>query len=220
MLELFFQFSLGFTIALSGALLPGPLLAFITMKTLESGPKAGTLAATGHIIVELGILLLAALGLKTLLKSSIFIEGIGLIGGILLLIFGGLTLSKSRSSPSSLEEMSSTRYNSILGGILFSTVLNPTIALWWMTLGLTFLTGAIKTAGLMGGAFWILGHFSADLGWFSTVSFSVDKGKEIIGGKFYRVLLLACGLILLVFGAYFIVRYLPAPIVIRFLSNP
>lgn len=207
--QILIQLSIGFTIALSGALIPGPFLAFVTIKTLDSGPQTGILAATGHILVELGILIIAALGLKTLLGNQIFAQGIGTVGGILLLVLGSLTLSKSRNPISSSEELVGTSYNPIVGGVLFSTVLNPSVLLWWMTVGLVTLLGAIHTAGLIGGAFWVIGHFIADISWFSTISFSVDKGKEIIGTKFYKALLIACGLTLLIFGIYFILNYLP-----------
>lgn len=209
MLELLFQLSLGFFIALSGALIPGPLLAFITMKTLDSGPKTGILAAAGHIIVELGILSLIALGLGTLLKSELFTQSIGATGGILLVGLGALTLIKSRKSHSSSEKVAGQEHHPIAGGVLFSTILNPSVALWWMTVGLATLTGAISEVGLLGGAFWIIGHFLADLGWFSTVSYSVDKGRKIIGSKFYKGLLIGCGLTLVIFGIYFTIDYLP-----------
>lgn len=55
----------------------------------------------------------------------------------------------------------------------------------------------------------MLGHFSADIGWFSTVSLSVDKGKDVIGGKFYKGLLITCGFVLCGTGIYFILEYLP-----------
>lgn len=209
MWKLLIQFGVGFSIALSGALLPGPLLAFVSMKTLDSGAKTGTLAALGHILVELGILFLAALGLNTLLKSELFSTTIGSVGGILLLGLGFLILSKSRNPPKSSDEIAGKDHNPIVGGILFSTILNPSVALWWMTVGLATLIGAMNTAGLAGAIFWVAGHFSADLGWYSTISYSVHKGKEIIGSGFYKGLLIVSGLTLLIFGIYFSIDYIP-----------
>lgn len=209
MLELLLQFSIGFTIALSGVLFPGPLLAFITMKTLDSGPKTGTLAAIGHIIVEIGIISAIAFGLGSLLKSHTFTLSIGSIGGILLLGLGVTMLSKIRNQKSRPEDITGTNHNPLTGGILFSTIFNPSVALWWMTIGLATLTGAINEAGLLGGGFWIAGHFSADLAWFSIVSFSVHRGEKIIGGAFYKGLIIACGLTLLAFGIYFVFNYIP-----------
>lgn len=209
MWKLLIQFGVGFSIALSGVLLPGPLLAFISMKTLDSGAKTGTLAAIGHVFVELGILSLAALGLRSLLKSDLFTNAIGSIGGVMLLGLGIIILSKSRDPPKSSDEIMGKDHNPLLGGVLFSTVFNPSVTVWWMTVGLTTLIGAINTAGLLGGVFWLIGHFSADIGWYSGVSFSIDRGKDIIGTGFYKGLLIASGIILLIFGVYFSIEHIP-----------
>ncbi|KXA91164.1 hypothetical protein AKJ63_01845 [candidate division MSBL1 archaeon SCGC-AAA259D18] len=209
MLELLFQLSVGFSIALSGVLIPGPLLAFISIKTLDSGPKTGTLAATGHIIVELGILSLVTFGLGSLLKNEIFTQAIGTFGGLLLLGLGPIIILKSRDTPKSTQDIAGKKLSPLIGGILFSTIFNPSVTLWWMTVGLATLMGAINESGVIGGIFWIIGHFSADMGWFSAVSFSVNRGKKIIGGAFYKGLLIACGFTLLIFGIIFTANYLP-----------
>ncbi len=209
MFDLLLQFSIGFTIALSGALIPGPLLAFITMKTLNSGPKSGSLAAIGHIIVEIGIVSLIAFGLGTFLKSQIFTLSIGTVGGILLLGLGLSILRRIREPEKGTKEIAGGKHHPITGGILFSTIFNPSVALWWMTVGLATLTSAIRETGVIGGGFWLAGHFSADIGWFSSMSYSIHKGKRIIGSKFYRGLLIACSLTLLIFGGYFAFNYLP-----------
>lgn len=208
MLEAILQLGVGFVIALSGALIPGPLLAFVVVKTLESGPTAGTFAAMGHILVELGVLSLLAFGLSALLKNQILMRLIGGVGGALLLVLGGFVLFQSRGSGSLQSSPVGIDRNPVVGGILFSTIFNPSVFLWWATVGLATLMGAIGVAGLTGGIFWIIGHFLADLSWFSAVSYSVNKGKKLIGGSFYRVLLIACGFTLLVFGIYFLSKYL------------
>lgn len=208
MWELLLQMSLGFSIAISGALIPGPLMAFVTLKTLNYGPKAGPLAATGHILVELGILSLIAFGLGSL-QSPLFFQIVGIIGGALLLGMGGIILRRSRGSVKLSQEGIMEKHHPVVGGFLFSTIFNPSVAMWWMTVGLTTLLGAIDTAGVTGGIFWIMGHFLADLSWFSVLSISVDRGREIIGSSFYKALMIACGSILIVFGGYFIMKYLP-----------
>lgn len=209
MYELLLQLSIGFTIALSGVVLPGPLLAYVSMKTLDSGPTTGTLAAIGHIMVELGILALAGFGLGALIMNPRFKHLIGSISGVLLLILSVSILRQSRNPQSSSEDITGGGHHPLLGGMLFSTIFNPTVAVWWMSLGLATLIGAINEAGLIGGAFWLIGHFSADLIWFSTVSFSVDRGRDIIGGPFYKGLLIACGAILIIFGVYFSIENIP-----------
>lgn len=208
MFDLLFQMVMGFVIAISGVVIPGPLLAFVAVKTLDTGPRTGPMAALGHILVELGILSLIALGLTTLLKNPIFMQGMGTGGGFLLLVIGVSMLLKSRKSPSYRDDISQLSYHPVTGGVIFSTILNPTVFLWWMAIVPT-LVGSITESGLLGWTFWIIGHFLADLGWYTFVSLSVDGGKKIIGTSFYRGLLIACGLTLLIFGCRFLIKYLP-----------
>lgn len=68
MLEAVLQLPVGFVVALSGVLIPGPMLAFIVARTPSSGSKTGTLVAGGHILVEFGLLLLIALGFGIILE--------------------------------------------------------------------------------------------------------------------------------------------------------
>lgn len=208
MFEPVLQFGVGFAIALSGALIPGPLLAFVAMKTLKSGPKTGALAAIGHILVELGLLSLVAFGLKSILQSELSMRLIGFVGGVLLFIVGGFILVKARNPQSIQGKTVGVKHHPLTGGVLFSTVFNPSVFLWWMTVGLATLMAAIEIAGLVGAAFWLIGHFSADLIWFSTVSYSVHKGRELVGGTFYRGLLVACAFTLFIFGLYFVIKHL------------
>ncbi|MFW6117399.1 MAG: LysE family transporter [Thermoproteota archaeon] len=210
MFDLLFQMGVGFFIAISGVLIPGPLLAFVAVKTFDTGPRTGLMAALGHILVELGILSLVALGLTTFLKRPIFMQGIGVIGGILLLGLGVLMLLKSRSEFSKYESVSQFSYHPFTGGVLFSTILNPAVFLWWMTVGVSTLVGSVTESGLLGGTFWIIGHFLADIVWYTFISVSLDKGRNIIDTGFYRGLLVACGVTLLILGIRFVARYLPS----------
>jgi threonine/homoserine/homoserine lactone efflux protein len=95
----------------------------------------------------------------------------------------------------------------LFGGVLFSTILNPTVALWWATVGLVMLTEAVLVASFAGAAFWLLGHFTADLVWFSFVPYSMARGRTVIGTKGYKALLITCGCGLLIFGVYFIFKF-------------
>ncbi|MCS7131219.1 MAG: LysE family transporter, partial [Hadesarchaea archaeon] len=94
MFEAIVQLPVGFIIALSGALIPGPLLTYVVVKTLSHGGKSGTFAAVGHVFVELAIVSLVALGLGFAVKSQMLQIAVGVIGGFLLVLLGGLNLSK------------------------------------------------------------------------------------------------------------------------------
>jgi threonine/homoserine/homoserine lactone efflux protein len=204
MFEALLQFPIGFFIALSGALIPGPLLAYTVAKSSISGARTGPLAVSGHILVELAALSLLALGLGVVLQSQAFQVGIGVVGGVLLVVLGVLSISKLKRNS---KETVITNYHPLVGGVMFSTILNPTVILWWATVGLATLMDASLIASLAGVVFWLLGHFLADLSWFSLVSFSVARGRKVLGTRGHRVLLIVCSCVLLILGAYFIGKY-------------
>jgi len=204
MFQALVQFPIGFFIALSGALVPGPLLAYTVAKSSTYGARTGPLAVSGHILVELAVLSLLALGLGVVLQSQAFQVGIGLVGGVLLVVLGVFSISKLTRNPGGTVI---TDYHPLVGGVMFSTILNPTVILWWATVGLATLMEAFLIASLAGVAFWLLGHFLADLGWFSLVSFSVARGRRILCTRGHRVLLIVCSCVLMVLGTYFIAKY-------------
>lgn len=208
MIETVTQLPIGFIVALSGVLIPGPMLAYIIMKTLSSDVRTGTFAALGHIIVELGILLLVMLGLSYLLREPLLQAGVCSVGGVLLLVLGLLNLThvgRVNELPSNVG----LKYHPVIGGVLFSTILNPSVFLWWATIGLAMLVEAYLVAALAGVVFWLAGHFLADLTWFSLVSYSVARGKWLIGTSGYKVILIICGCVLVGFGLFFIYKFVP-----------
>lgn len=207
MLEAVIQLPIGFIVALSGALIPGPLLAFVIAKTPSSGPKTGAIAASGHIMVEFGLLALIALGMGTILKTQFFQSIVYVVGGVSLIALASMSFVELRATH--VTPKSVARYRPLPGGVLFSTIFNPTVTLWWATIGTAMLMEAWLVASLAGVAFWLLGHFLADLGWFSLVSYSITKKKALLGTTGHKALLAVCSLILLIFGVYFFVRFLP-----------
>jgi hypothetical protein len=60
------------------------------------------------------------------------------------------------------------------------------------------------TYGIAGIVVFFIGHISADLAWYSLVSFAVARGRTLMGDKGYRLILLLCGIFLISFGAWFI----------------
>ncbi len=206
MLEALAQFPIGFAVALSGALIPGPLLAYVIMKTFSYGARTGPFAVAGHILVELAILVLVALGLGFLLQSQPSQIIVGAVGGGLLAALGLLNLLKIRAK-GVRPKVAGLTFHPLIGGVLFSTILNPTVPLWWATVGLVMLMEAVLVASLVGAAFWLLGHFLADLTWFSFVSYSMARGRLLLGSKGHKALLATCGCVLLIFGVYFIFKF-------------
>ncbi|MEW6221879.1 MAG: LysE family transporter [Candidatus Hadarchaeota archaeon] len=204
MLEILLQLPIGFAVALSGALIPGPMFAFIVSKTPSSGSRTGLFAAVGHILVEFVLLTLIALGLGVALGNQSFQAGVFAVGGVSLVVISLLTFLKLKTV--SVQSRAPANYRPLVGGVLFSTVFNPTVFLWWATVGTVMLAEAWVAASAAGVVAWLMGHFLADISWFSFVSYSVHKGKRFLGLRGHRALLAICGLILFAFGALFISR--------------
>jgi threonine/homoserine/homoserine lactone efflux protein len=46
-------------------------------------------------------------------------------------------------------------------------------------------------------------HLMCDLGWLQFVSFSVNRSRNFLTGKRYRIIFIGCGAILVLFALYF-----------------
>ncbi len=192
-----------FMIALSGALVPGPLFAITVTESARRGASAGPLLILGHAILELLIILLILAGLSTFLRHETTRQVIGLAGGGMLMFMGIMILKDLRRVRLDLpSEDRREGMNLVLTGMLGSLV-NPYWVIWWATVGLGYLVSATKY-GPAGVAVFFLGHISADLIWYSAVSLAVARGRKIMGDKAYKILLACCGLFLILFGFWFI----------------
>jgi threonine/homoserine/homoserine lactone efflux protein len=192
-----------FVLALSGALVPGPLFTLTVSESLKSGFRAGPLIILGHAVLELFIVLLLVLQITPFLTGDAVRLGIGLVGGILLVLMGGGLLRDSRRARISLSGGDESRgMHPVLTGIVGS-VSNPYWAIWWLTIGLGYLMSSLRLGA--GGVFaFYTGHIAADLAWYSLISYGVSRGRGIISDRAYRVLLALCGLFLVLFGLWFI----------------
>ena len=72
MMNYFSIFIVSFTIALSGALAPGPLLTAVIYESTRKGFKAGPLVILGHALLEVIILALIISGLAGVLFATAF----------------------------------------------------------------------------------------------------------------------------------------------------
>ncbi|MGV8075290.1 MAG: LysE family transporter [Syntrophobacteraceae bacterium] len=205
MLEIGAIFGGSFTLALSGALMPGPLLTVTISESARQGFKAGPLLMVGHAILELLLVLALIKGLDSFLRLSPVVGTIALLGGLVLVYLGiemvrtagGLTLNTELidASPGSSR-------NAVLKGILTS-LSNPYWTLWWATAGLGYLV-AVTKFGALGIAVFFLGHITADFAWYCLISFGVSRGKSFLKDSSYQAIIKACGILLLCFGGWFL----------------
>jgi len=200
-------FVTAFIIGLSGAMLPGPLLTTAIAETIRRGFRAGPQIALGHAILELVLVLALLTGLVSFLARTDVTMVVAILGGIFLLLMGAALLRDAWGNRISLQEIDgllpgSFRLHPILAGITVSLA-NPMWILWWATVGLSYITMAIKS-GSIGLISFFTGHVSADLAWYSLVSLGVAGGRRFLNQKVYNAVLFVCGLFLLAVGLHFI----------------
>jgi len=206
---------IGFLTGLSGALIPGPLFAFVISDTLKKGALSGPLTIIGHISVETPLivaLVVLGLGLKnyfTQFESLIYV-----IGGIALVLMSLFIIKEAKSAESRLSveeignEMRGARYkynSSIFGGLLL-TAFNPSFIPWWMAIGYPVLLNGFEWLALNGILLVVLGHFLSDFAWYSFVSFSFARGKNFFVGRRYELTMLVIAIFLIALGALFFVK--------------
>ena len=195
---------LGFLVGLTGAIAPGPTLVATINASLKDGWTAGPRVTLGHIAVETLMMLLMMAGISVVIgQYSRLIAG---TGGLALVVFGILTLNESRNARIDLAGDHAAISRPFLAGIITS-ISNPYFWIWWFTVGSALLIGAYSGGAELALAF-ILGHWAADLGWFTLVSLSLHRGRFIMGEKAYRIILAMCGIFLILFGAYYLTRVL------------
>jgi threonine/homoserine/homoserine lactone efflux protein len=199
-------FTTAFTVAFSGAMMPGPLLAITITETTRRGFWAGPRLMLGHAILEIGIVVVLASGLNAFLEHELVQPVIGLVGGTILIGIGLLTLLRlpkhAISEASSATAAKGSGKTPILAGIVGS-ISNPYWFIWWITLGATYLLWAL-TLGVPGVITFFCGHILGDLVWYCFVSFVVASGRRIINDRVYRGILAVCGVALAGLGIYFL----------------
>jgi threonine/homoserine/homoserine lactone efflux protein len=195
-------FVTAFVVGFSGALMPGPLLAFTVSEASRRGPWVGPLAILGHALLEGALVAGVALGLAGVLQREAVAVTVSVVGGGFMVWMG---LDMVRLSPRMALDPAAagaSRLHPVAAGALVSLA-NPYWTMWWATIGMSYVL-----AGLAYGAFGVcvffLGHILSDLVWYSAVSVASWRGVRVLPPPVYRRVILACGLAMAAFGAAFL----------------
>ncbi len=211
--SLWVVFSLSFVMALSGALMPGPLFTYTIARTLRAsraGWLVGVRVIAGHAALE-GVLLIGlTLGVVVFLREPLAAKIIGVVGAGLLLYMGvGLIretirnrgIELSMESPQASGSFMS-RLDPVAAGVLVS-MSNPYWWIWWVTIGAAFLLRfgiSLRTWPALLAFF--VGHELGDLAWYTAVSTALSLGRRRIRRGLVSTLLGLCGAAIIGFGVY------------------
>jgi len=206
MMELLELCGVSFGIALSGAVVPGPVFGITVTESLRRGSIAGPLIVLGHLLVEVAILFLVFFGLGSVLNSELVQLTIGYVGGLMLIVMGVFLAKSARNvRMDAVSETDSTlsSYGPVIAGFLASAS-NPHFFLWWVTIGLPVMYWGMQLAGLAGFIAFSLGHAAGDLAWFGFVSYAVHSGRRLLSTKVIKYIMLGSATFLEVLGVSFI----------------
>jgi threonine/homoserine/homoserine lactone efflux protein len=211
-------FSLSLVVALTGAIVPGPLLTYTIVKTLDTkrrGFLVGVWVIGGHALLESVLIVCILLGFSTFLKNTLVIKLIGVLGGLFLLYLGTRIIIDvaRRKVPRELNEEKNAAGNNtsrsamhlsnpILGGVLIS-MSNPYWWIWWTTVGFGFmLKYRISFGNWPALLSFLVGHEMGDLLWYFLISTLIFMGRNRINEKIYSLLLLFCSVVIIGFGVF------------------
>jgi len=198
-----------FAIGLTGALSPGPLTTLAITEGARRGRWSGSWLSAGHGLVEGTLVVAIGLGLGSILKQPIVGSIIGIGGGLFLLWMGWGLVGGAWRGQLSLQTVTAaeapfiTRMGLVPAGAALS-VSNPYWSLWWASVGAGMILTALQW-GTLGLVVFYAVHWLTDFFWLSTMSFLTASGRGLMNDRVYRIVLVACGLFLMAFSAYFVV---------------
>jgi threonine/homoserine/homoserine lactone efflux protein len=197
--EFFTLLSLGLVVGFSGAVIPGPLLAFTVFDTSRKKKITGPRIILGHAIWESVIILIILLGFGGLITQNTL--AIYILGGIALAIIG-ISMIRSKGKEISMEK---SKVNSSLIGGIFYTAFNPTQPLWWATGGLALLLTGLEMMSVIGVLVVTAGHWLSDLIYYSFVSFAVKRNEQHTVPH-QKTIALVLGFFMTLLGTYFLIQ--------------
>jgi threonine/homoserine/homoserine lactone efflux protein len=207
-------FGMAFVLGLSGAVMPGPVLAVTIKGVAKSGFWFGPFLVLGHASLELPVVFGLGFGLGEFLVKRSVLGCISLVGGFVLGLMALGMIKEARTAVlptanSSRANLSGGKLKAVWSGIATS-LFNPFWPLWWATAGLAFIGQANKLAaskglasGLSLSSFYV-GHILSDLVWYTFVSFMIATGRKLFTNKTYRILIALCAIFLLFLGGFFL----------------
>ena len=142
---------------------------------------------------------LIGLGFAAVVAAPGVKAAVSVLGGVALLWMG---IGLLRSRQQAVVEGREVARGCVLAG-LTTTVANPYWLVWWATVGAALVANA-GAWGVLGIAAFALTHWLCDLGWLSFLSWGVFTSRRMWTPAVYRSILVVCGVVMLGFGAYFL----------------
>jgi threonine/homoserine/homoserine lactone efflux protein len=200
-----------FIIGLSGAMMPGPLLAVTIRHSSVRGFSAAPLLVLGHALLEAALVCLLLFGLMEWIRGDAAIITIALLGSAMLL----------RMATKMAREVRTLHFDDAMGGSaagrsggkgsggvrpvidgIVTSASNPYWSLWWATIGLGYLLLS-RGQGWRGVLAFFAGHILSDAAWYLFVGGAISAGRGWFTDRIYRGVVGACAAFLVFFALTF-----------------
>jgi threonine/homoserine/homoserine lactone efflux protein len=192
----------------SGALAPGPLFFENLSQGARSGAKSGLVFSLAHTLVELSLVMLLALGLLTFAHDLVVKHVIGIVGGIVLIAYGAIQIRGSLASKFGESKQAKAGSGRLFLLGLALTGLNPFFIVWWLTAGAQLIIISLEFASFAGVVLMYACHVWMDYVWLTATAYFARVGLNLVGLKWYRLLIVAFGAVLIYFGVNFLLSSL------------
>lgn len=190
-----------FVLALSGAMMPGPLLTTTIGESVRRGALTGPWLVLGHAILELAMVGALLVGLAPFLTRAPVFAAIALVGAVVLICMA-LAMLRGLSGLRIDWDAHADRSGPLVPAGILISLSNPYWVIWWATIGLGYLVSC-KAHGAAGVAAFFAGHIAGDLAWYTLISVLVARGRRLLTDPVYRGLVGVCATFLAGFGLYF-----------------
>jgi len=209
---------LAFTLAFTGAVAPGPLLALVIAQSLAQGLGATAFILLGHALLEVVLVVLLARGLGRRLAGPGLRGGLAMAGGAVLVWMGAGLLGEAPglSLSAAAAERALPWHALLLAGAGVSLT-NPYFTGWWATVGSGQMAALRLERPLDYGVF-LAAHEAGDAVWYLFVSVVLVAGRAWLTDHVYQVLLTLCAAVIVALGVGFVLS--AARLVARGLAGP
>lgn len=188
----------GLLLGLSGGLTPGPTTTLVVSETLRHSVREGCKVALAPVLTDGPIILAAMLVLGRLATTDSVIGVIYIAGAAALGYLGGSTLAAEPG----VGEPTDGPPRSLLKGVL-ANASNPHPYLFWSLIGGPILFEAWKVGPLAAASF-LVTFYGVMVGSKIALAAVVHRSRGFLNGRAYRIIVRLLGLVLLGFGARFL----------------
>ncbi len=186
----------GLSLGLAAGLSPGPLLALVISQTLRHGLREGLRVAFAPLLSDVPIVLACLLVLWKVSGLGMALAWLSIPGSVFVGYLGYESLRTSGVIPA--KESGAPR--SLMKAVLVN-LLNPSVYLFWVTVGAPMLRRGFERAD--GSAFAFLGGFySCLVGSKICLAILVNRSRDVLAGRGYRLAMRLLGVLLLVVAVW------------------